>query len=252
MAGRVPGSNAPGAVAIVGSAAGWAPEAAVLVPEDDIIARDATKSAQLAVNAFEPIDRAADWGEVDAYLPSASAPVLEDVAEERLSRLRTILLRGLREGSAPAELVAEFALWPDGDPDPDIEHVLRMTLNDLGAEVDERVERQVADADFRVWTDEGATPDEEASLAAAVDYFEDRAADRASPMRLYLAALRSQERLTAAQEVELGQAMEAALEQAMDALASWPAGIEHVLEAAAAASLGQRPLESVAMAEADE
>lgn len=231
---------------------GWAPEAAVLVPEDDILAREATKSAQLAVSAFEPIDRAADWGEVDAHLPSASAPVLEDVAEERLSRLWTILLRGLREGSAPAELVAEFALWPDGDPDPDIEHALRMTLNDLGAEVDERVERQVADADFRVWTHEGATPDEEASLAAAVDYFEARAADRGSPMRLYLAALRSQERLTAAQEVELGQAMEAALEQAMDALASWPAGIEHVLEAAAAASLGQRPLESVAMAEADE
>ena len=231
---------------------GWAPEAAVLVPEDDANAREATKSAQLAFSAFTPIDRAADWGDVNAYLPSESAPVLKAVAEERLAQLQIILLRGLREGSAPAELVAEFARWPDGDPDPDIDHALRMTLNDFGAEVDERVEREAADVDFRVWIDEEATPDEEASLAAAVEHFESRAADRSSPMRLYLAALRSQERLTGAEEVELGQAMEVALEQAMDALAAWPAGIDRVLEAAAAASRGERALESVAMAEAKE
>ena len=231
---------------------GWAPEAAVLVPEDDANAREATKSVQLAVSAFIPIDLAADWGDVNAYLPSESAPVLKAVAEDRLAQLQIILLRGLREGSVPAELVAEFALWPDGELAPDIDQALRMTLNDFGAEVDERVERQAADVDFRVWTDEEATPDEEASLAAAVEYFETRAADRSSPMRLYLAALRSQERLTGAQEVELGQAMEVALEQAMDALAAWPAGIDHVLEAAAAASRGERALESIAMAEAEE
>jgi len=230
----------------------WAPEPAVLVPEDNASAREAVKSAELTVSTFVPIDSAADWGDVDAYLPSESAPILKAVAEERIAQLQIILLRGLREGSVPAELVVEFAMWPDGELDPDIDYALRMTLNDIGAEVDHRVERKILDADFRVWIDEEVAKDEEATLAAAVEYFESRVADRSSPMRLYLATLRSQERLTGPQEVELGQAMEQALEQAMDALAAWPAGIGHVLDAAAAAARGERSLESVATVEVEE
>lgn len=230
----------------------WAPEATVQVPQDDANARESSRSLQLAVSAFVPVDHAADWADLNPYLPAASAPIIKAIAEERLVHLQRILLRGLREGSVPAELVSGFALLPDGEAAPDIDQALRMTLNDLGAEVDERVERKAADVDFRVNTDEEPTLDEEAPLAAAVEYFEIRAADRSSPMRLYQAAMQSQERLTGAQEVELGQAMEEALEQAMDALAAWPAGIDQVLEAAAAALRGERPLESVAMAEIDE
>ncbi|MDP9967516.1 RNA polymerase primary sigma factor [Variovorax paradoxus] len=226
--------------------ASWIPDDARPPPADYVDLAKSAARTQAAINDFTPIDSSADWAVVDIFLPEQSTSPLRTDDERRVS-LRRLLLRALREGSVPEHLVEDFAVGDDREPQPEIDLALRMTLNDIGAETDERFECLLPDEDFRVVIDERESPEEEDAVREAIDYFEDRASDRNAPIRLYGKQLSRQTLLTAQEEIALAQALEASVEEAIDALAAWPGGIERLLDAAESAARGLTRLESIAV-----
>ena len=162
----------------------WIPDDVGPPPADYVDSAKSAAQTQAAINDFLPIDSWADWVDVDVFLPEQStSPQRSD--DERSVSLRLLLLRALREGSVPEQLVEDFAIGDDREPDPEIERALRMTLDDIGAEADERFECLLPDEDYRVTVDEHESPDEEDTVREAINSFEDRASDRNAPIRFY-------------------------------------------------------------------
>lgn len=224
----------------------WVPDDAKPPPANNVDLAKSAARTQAAITDFTPIDSSTDWADFDIFLPEQStSPLRTD--DERRASLRRLLLRALREGSVPEHLVEDFAIGDDREPQPEIDLALRMTLNDIGAETDERFECLLPDEDFRVVVDERESPEEEDVVREAIDYFEDRASDRNAPIRLYGKQLSRQTLLTAQEEIALAQALEASIEEAIDALAAWPGGIERLLDAAESAARGLTRLELIAV-----
>lgn len=224
---------------------GWESEEETTRPEADLAVVDSASAVQNAITAHQPIDSSAEWDDIDAYLPELALPLaLADDAERR-ARLRRLLLRALREGSVPALDVQAQATNEDRSPNPEAEAYLAMVINDLGAEVDERFEFANADESFHVFVDPEESPAEEAALDEALAAIDRAASPRYEPLRIYQRELQRIRLLTAEEEVQLAKDMEAALDLALDALASWPDGITRILAAGADAIAGLRQLSSI-------
>ncbi|WP_372825789.1 ankyrin repeat domain-containing protein [Polaromonas sp.] len=66
-----------------------------------------------AISEHAPIDSSADWEEFEAFLPSFAAPLLRVENLEKRDRLRSLLLRAMREGSVPAQAVEDLCVNDD-------------------------------------------------------------------------------------------------------------------------------------------
>lgn len=231
---------------------GWVPHDVRPAPMDDIATATPATLLQAAISAFKPIDSSTDWADLDAFLPEQSEPLPRTEDEEKQVALRLLLLRALREGSVPEQLVENIVIGADHDRELEIEWALRMTINDLGAETDERLEYLLPDEDFRVSIDDLETPDEEVAVRDAIAYFQNRASDRNAPMRFYGKQLSRQSLITARDEIALAQAMEAGIEKALDALAGWPKGIERLLDAVASVARGATMVGSITVLAVEE
>ena len=224
---------------------GWEAEHESLRPEADLAVVDSASSIQIAITAHEPIDSSVDWDDIDAYLPEVALPLARADDSEGRAKLRLLLLRALREGSVPALDVQAQSTNEDRSANPEAESYLAMVINDLGAEVDERFEYADADESFEVFTDPEESPAEEAALDEALVAIDRASTPRHEPLRIYQREFQSIRLLAAEEEVRLAKDMEAALDQALDALASWPDGIERTLAAGADAIAGSRQLSSI-------
>lgn len=224
---------------------GWETEEEPSRPEVDLVVVDSASAVQIAITAHEPIDSSTDWDDIDAYLPEVALPLARADDAEGRARLRLLLLRALREGSVPALDVQAQSTNEDRSANPEAEAYLAMVINDLGAEVDERFEYFSADESFAVFVDPEETPDEEATLDEALVAIDRAASPRHEPLRIYQREFQRLRLLTAEEEIRLAKDMESALDAALDALASWPDGIERTLAAGADAVAGSRPLYSI-------
>ncbi len=224
---------------------GWETEEEQTRPEVDLVVLDSASAVQIAITAHEPIDSSAEWEDIDAYLPEVGLPLARADDAEGRARLRLLLLRALREGSVPALDVQAQCTNEDRSTNPEAETYLAMVINDLGAEVDERIEYADADESFEVFVDSNETPTEEAALDEALAAIDRAASPRHEPLRIYQREFQRLRLLTAEEEIQLGKDMEAALDAALDALATWPAGIKLTLAAGADAVAGTRTLSSI-------
>lgn len=224
---------------------GWEAEHESLRPEADLAVVDSASSIQIAITAHEPIDSSVDWDDIDAYLPEVALPLARADDAEGRAKLRLLLLRALREGSVPALDVQAQSTNEDRSANPEAEAYLAMVINDLGAEVDERFEYAGADESFEVFTDPDESPAEEAAIDEALVAIDRAASPRHEPLRIYQREFQNIRLLAAEEEILLAKDMEAALDQALDALASWPDGIERTLAAGADAIAGSRQLSSI-------
>lgn len=224
---------------------GWEVEEEQQRPEADKVVLESASAVQNAITAHEPIDSSAEWDDIDAYLPEFALPLARADDAEGRARLRLLLLRALREGSVPALDVQAQATNEDRSPNPEAEACLALVINDLGAEVDERFEFANADESFHVFVDPEESPDEEAALDEALAAIDRAASPRHEPLRIFQREFQRIRLLTAEEEVQLAKDMEAALDLALDALASWPDGIAQILAAGADAIAGSRPLSSI-------
>lgn len=224
---------------------GWEAEEESPRPEIDRLVADSASAIQIAITTHEPIDSSAEWDDIDASLPELALPLARSDNYEGRAKLRLLLLRAVREGSVPAFDVRAQSANEDGSVNTDAEAFLTMVVNDLNAEVDERFEYANTGESFEVFVDPEETPDEEASLDEALFAIDHAASPRHEPLRIYQREFQPIRLLTADEEIRLAKDMEAALDKALDALATWPDGLASTLAAGAQAIAGTRQLSSI-------
>ncbi|WP_312843354.1 sigma-70 family RNA polymerase sigma factor [Diaphorobacter nitroreducens] len=223
----------------------WEAEVEPVRPEADVGLLDSATMVQAAITAHEPIDSSADWDDIDTFLPDVALLLARSDDAEGRAKLRVLLRRALREGSVPALDVQAQTANGDCSVNSDAEAYLTMVINDLGAEVDERLGCADADESFEVFATPEETPEEETTLDEALAAIDRAASPRHEPIRIYQREFQRFRLLAAEEEVQLAKDMEAALDAALNALASWPDGIVRTLGAGAEVAAGTRPISSI-------
>ncbi|NKA73600.1 RNA polymerase sigma factor [Ralstonia solanacearum] len=120
----------------------------------------------------------------------------------------------------------------DGEErDRHAETALEFVLGDMGAEVDERLEfpSAIPSENFKVIVNPVETENEEAEVDEAILHFEDLLSDKNDPLRIYHRAAVKHSLLSAEQEIDYARKMENAISRALDALATWPLGLNRLL-----------------------
>lgn len=221
---------------------GWEAENEQPPPESDPTLSAAAFEVQQAISRHQPIDTSIDWDDFEAYLPERASPLLRPEDMDVREQLRLVLLRAIREGSVPDSLIEDLSFDGDGVPSQEAGALLRMVINDLGAETDERFEYSSAHENFEVVVSPVESQDEEVVVADALAFIDELAARRNEPMRIYQREFQRESLLSAEGEVALGQAMERGIEAALDSLASWPSGVSAVLDGVRMVMSGAKPL----------
>ena len=222
--------------------AGWEVEVEPPLPQGDPTIAEAARDLQSAISKHQPIDSSTDWEDFEAYLPELASPLPGANDTDARERLRLVFLRAIREGSVPDASIEDISLGDDGFPNAEACSLLRMVINDIGAETDDRFEYCSPGESFEVVVAPEATPDEEDMAGEALAFIDNLASRRNDPLRIFQKGFQKAALLTANEEVALGQEMERGVEQALDALASWPSGIRSVLDAVRIVKSEEKPL----------
>ncbi len=231
--------------------ASWEAEDEPTRPELDMVVKESASAVQTSITAHAPIDSSAEWDDVDVQLPESALPLARVDDLDSWAQLRHLLLRAIREGSVPNSAVQDLSANEDRSNNPAAEAYLTMVINDLGAEVDERFEYSGADESFEVIIDPEETSDEEAILDEALAAIDRAASPRQEPLQIYQREFQRLPLLTAEEEIQLAKDMEAALDDALDALAGWQDGIVRTLAVGMEAIAGLRPLSSISVGGAE-
>lgn len=231
---------------------GWDADEDHPPPPDDASLAAAQAAIQRIIARHEPIDDSADWEHFEAFLPENAVPLQRAEDAESTAELRRLLLRAMREGSVPEFSAQDLCIGADGAPDQASLSLLRLVINDLGAETDERFEYRAPHESFEAFVDKAETLDEEDAVGDAMAFLADLESHRNDPMRLYMRDAQRKSLINAEEETALAKAMEDAVKRAIDALASWPLGIRLAIAAIEDARMGKRPLNSITTGSRDE
>jgi RNA polymerase primary sigma factor len=200
------------------------------------------------ISSHEPVDSSADWDDLEFELPTGSAPFLRPEDAEARAELRLLFLRAVREGSVPSLLVKELTANDDGSENDEAEALLVRTINDLGAEVDERFEYATSFESFEVHVHPDESADEENAVSHGLTQIDVTASNRNAPLYIYLRELQRGRLISAPEEASLAKEMEAGLASALDALACWRGGIHHVITSASMVKVGVKPFQWISVA----
>lgn len=221
----------------------WEPEVDPLHGADDPILADGAATVQIAITNHSPVDSSSNWDDLDVYLPLTSAPLSRSNDAEAKVTLRLLLLRALREGSVPDLAVMDMATNDDLSANEASEALLRMVINDLGAETDERLEALEGNDLLEVITSADESPDEEELISDAMAFIDTHESNRNAPLLLYQREFQRGKLITAEEEVMLAKSMEHSIAKAMDALAAWPQGLTHVIAFSELVQSGEKPIQ---------
>jgi len=230
----------------------WEAEEERLPPFVDPMLAASAVMAQTAISKHTPLDTSTDWSGVDVDLPRWASPHTRVYDVEKRSRLRSLLLRAVREGSVPDFEIEDISINDEGSATNVEAALLRMVVNDLGAETDERFEYVASHESFKVFVDPKETPNEDELVSDALAFIDELTTHRTDPLRLYHRDFQKQSLLTGAQEVEIARAMEACVAKALDALAEWPSGLSRVIAAAELVKSGAKSIRWLSSSSSDE
>ncbi|MES1977753.1 MAG: sigma-70 family RNA polymerase sigma factor [Pseudomonadota bacterium] len=230
----------------------WEAEDVALPSNGDPTLVAPTFAAQAAITQHIPVDTSADWSDFEVVLPDWATPLLRNDEGDIRDRLRALILRALRESSVPSFAVQDLSRESDGSVSEDGEAQLRMVLNDLGAEVDERLEIDFPFESHVVFVDPRETEDEEKHVDAALAYLDDLASRHNDSIRIYLKTGLRGKLLSAEEEADLAKAMESSIAKALDALSGWDEGLARVRESAELIRSGIHPLRWMTLGQNDE
>ncbi len=207
----------------------WEAEVEMAPPvEDASLAISATETYRLISNHI-PIDTSADWDDFEAFLPERSTPLRWSDDIEARAQIRALLLRAFREGSVPDAFVEDFSRNPDGSINEQSASQLRMVINDLGAETDERFEYSSYFESFQVFTVPDETVEEEDEISEAADYIDSLESTRNEPLRIYLRETQQKSLITKDQEVAIAKRIETGLVSMMEAISASPITVAEIL-----------------------
>jgi RNA polymerase primary sigma factor len=207
----------------------WEAEVELAPPEGDASLEIAATNTFRVISNHAPIDTSADWDDFEAFLPERSTPLPRSDDIEARAQIRALLLRAFREGSVPEALVEDFSRHPDGSRNEQSASQLRMVINDLGAETDERFEYSSHFESFEVFTVPDETPDEEDSISEAVDYIDNLDSPRNEPLRIYLRETQQKVLINKDHEVAIAKRIEVGLMSMMEAISASPATVAEIL-----------------------
>lgn len=225
--------------------AGWDAEEESVPSVDDMPTAIAHLATQSAIAQHAALDDSADWAYFEAELPAHAAPLLVVQDSEWRSSIRALLLRASREGSVPEQAVEDACRDASGARDFETESLLKVVLNDMGAETDERFEFRSPFENFDVYGDPNESDAEAENVDEAVGFFDNLRSRHNEPIRLYMREAQRTVLLSAEEEAELGESMERAAELAMDTLSCWCAGVQWVVDAIGSARRGVRSVGSI-------
>lgn len=203
-------------------------------PEGDKTLAEFALVINRAISSHTPVDSAEDWGDFEAFLPERAIPLPKSREDDWRFGIKALFLRGFREGSVPESLVEDVSLGGDGLYNEEVKALLSLVLNDLGVDIDDRIELE---APFEV---EDVTQFEEESVSEALEFMDDIASGRNEPMRYYVKEFHKIPLLTANDEVYLGREMEEGASGALDALAEWNDGLAQLFAAADQVRSGEK------------
>lgn len=230
----------------------WEAEDHELPPTGDPTLMAPTFAAQAAITRHIPLDTSADWSDFEVFLPDWATPLPRNDEGDIRERLRMLILRALRESSVPGFAIEDLSRESDGSVNEDGESQLRMVLNDLGAELDERLEINFPFESHVVFVDPEETEEEEAQVDTAMAYLDDLASRRNDPIRIYLKTGLREKLLAAEEEIGLAKAMEGFIAKALDELSGWEEGLTRVCESAELIRSGIHPLRWMTSGQGDE
>jgi|GEM_PF-3697449 len=175
---------------------GWEPEEEAIPPEADQLVLAALRSVQNVLTDFDVVDSSADWAEVEVDLPIAAAPRIRSDVTDSDFRIQTLLLRAMHHGRVWQRDIEALSVTADGTPDPDMEAILSMAVNGVGAEItDSEVDLELSgQCDGTIGMEASA---HDALLDEALFFIAGNAARRADPLRHYQRDLQRQKLLTA-------------------------------------------------------
>lgn len=211
-----------------------------------------TSVAQAAITLHIPLDTSADWSDFEVFLPDWATPLPRNDEGDIRQLLRSLILRASRESSVPGFAVEDLSREPDGSISEDGEAQLRMVLNDLGSEVDERLEIDFPFESHVVFVDPRETEDEERHVDSALAYLDDLASRRNDPIRIYLKTGLREKLLSSEEEAGLAKAMESFIAKALDALSGWDQGLARICESAELIRSGFHPLRWMTLGQDEE
>ena len=221
---------------------GWEAEAEPTTNYGDSCALIIASDVQNAIFKHTPIDSSTGWDDLEVFLPKRGWPLAEAFFDEARGRLRSLLLRAIREGSVPSQAVEDLTMEGNQPSNPEALSLMQMVITDLGAEIDERHEYSTSHDDFVVYVDPGETAEEERMVDAALAYLNDLRSRRNEPLAMYQRDFQRGELLTAEEEVALCRQMEQGIDVALDALANSSAGISSIVEDSLLVQSGEKPL----------
>lgn len=202
----------------------WEPLTETKPPEDDTDLRDRATLTQAAIDKHTPFDpQTISWDEVSAYLPEEIHSGAFSEAIE--AGIRAVFLRCLREGSVPSLQLDSLLEGEDALATANIKRLASQVLQDLGAELDERIEATGTFEDHRVSPPGEATDEEQRMLDDAIEHLVGLLQPRNDPGHLFAKKAYGLPLLTQAEEVEIAKEMEQALESAKDVLSQWSDGL---------------------------
>jgi RNA polymerase primary sigma factor len=207
----------------------WEAEVELAPPLEDASLVIATVDTYRVISNHTPIDKSADWDDFEAFLPERSTPLPRSDDVEARAQIRELLLRALREGSVPEMFAEDFSRDPDGSINEKSASQLRMVINDLGAETDERFEYTSNFESFEVFTVPLETTEEEDTISEAVDYLDSLDSTRNEPLRIYLRETQRKDLISKDQEVAVAKRIEAGLMSMMEAISALPATMVEIL-----------------------
>lgn len=224
--------------------ADWESLREVEPPKDDEELRNRVSLTHVAITAHIPFDSSvATWDEVSAYLPEEIHSASFEASIEE--GLRNIFLRALREASVPALQLDSLLEGEDPTTAANIKRLASQVVQDLGAELDERIEVFGFFEDYRVPLPKKATDDEQRMLDDAIEHMFNLLRPKNDPGRIFAKKAYGLPQLTQAEEVEIAKEMEQALESANDILAGWSDGLGVLLRKCTEVESGHLALKHV-------
>ncbi|WP_164484563.1 sigma-70 family RNA polymerase sigma factor [Pseudomonas sp. R3-52-08] len=200
----------------------WIAEAEATAPKGDVTVAKVISVIQETIGRHKAIDTDIEWDDIALFLPERALLLTDDN-----ERVRGLLFRGLREGTVSETALIDVCRGADisQSRNEEAERLLTFVLGDLGVVIDEWI--GLAEQSNLL----DPTSEEELTLSEALEFVDDLASGRNEPLRFYAKGLKK-DLLLAAEEVSLGREMEAARNEALDALSCWPGGLSVIFEAA--------------------
>lgn len=201
----------------------WVTEEDGPPPEGDEALVVAATIIHQTITLHKPVDTAEDWNDFDIFLPELAVPLLQADDEEGRIGLRHLFLRAFRESSVPEIIVQALCEGADGSPKKEVEDLLNLVLNDMGAETDERLEIEAH------YLSQEISSEENDNLSDVLEFLDDVSSGWNEPLRFYQRDIRKVKLLTRDDEIEVAKRIEDGLKHMIQAISTCPPLIAEIL-----------------------